>query len=59
MKSQTDACMSKSLKLSEFAFSDAYIKAWKPSGESLITEILAFENESGRPKYERDERRLY
>jgi hypothetical protein len=57
MKSQTDACISKSLKPSGFAFTDAYIGAWRPSGKSLMTEILAFENESGRPKYERDERK--
>jgi hypothetical protein len=45
------------VKTSEFAFSDACIKAWKRSGKSLMTEILAFENESGRAKYERDERK--
>jgi hypothetical protein len=45
------------VKTEGFAFTDAYIKAWKPSGKSLMTEILAFENESGRAKYERDERK--
>lgn len=32
-------------------FTDAYVTAWEPSAKPLMTVILTFEDEGGKPRY--------